>query len=137
MQPDGTLNPSPTTKDTPDPSDSGASYWLARTVWALGEGYADFRHADPAFAAFLKDRLDLAIGALDREVLTRYGRYQVVDGVPTPAWLIVDGAGARAPGAAVRPVCSGTVSHLLCRCLCPHHRSARAGRRAGRSRRTR
>ena len=60
MQPDGTLNPSAEPVELPDPSDSGPSYWLARTIWALGEGYAAFRHADPAFAAFLKARLDLA-----------------------------------------------------------------------------
>lgn len=94
MQPNGTLNPSPTPKDTPDPSDSGASYWLARTIWALGEGYADFRTADPPFAAFLKDRLELAIGALNRQVLIHYGHYQLVDGLRLPAWLIVDGADA-------------------------------------------
>ena len=68
MQPDGSLNPTPTPADSPNPSDSGASYWLARTIWALGDGYADFRGTDPAFAAFLQQRLDLAIGALDREV---------------------------------------------------------------------
>ncbi len=96
MQPDGTLNPSPTPVETPDPSDSGASYWLARTVWALGEGYAAFRAADPAFAAFLKQRLDLAIAAVQRQVLVRYGQYQVVDGLRVPAWLIVDGADASA-----------------------------------------
>lgn len=94
MQPDGTLNPSPTPVDTPAPSDSGPSYWLARTIWALGEGYAAFRGVDPAFAAFLKNRIDLAIGALNREVLIRYGRYQLVDGLHVPAWLIVDGADA-------------------------------------------
>jgi hypothetical protein len=94
MQPDGTLNPSPTPTETPDPSDSGASYWLARTIWALGEGYAAFRAPDPGFAAFLKNRLDLAIAALDRQVLTRYGQYQVVDGLRIPAWLVVDGADA-------------------------------------------
>ncbi len=94
MQPDGTLNPSPTPKDTPDPSDSGASYWLARTLWALGEGYAAFGHGDPAFAAFLRDRMDLAVTALDRDVLTKYGKYQTVHGVRVPAWLIVDGADA-------------------------------------------
>ena len=96
MQPDDTLNPSPTPADSPSPADSGASYWLARTVWALGEGYAAFRRADPAFAAFLKSRMDLAVGALDRQVLTRYGQYQVVDGLRLPAWLIVDGADASA-----------------------------------------
>ncbi len=94
MQPDGTLNPSPTPREEPDPSDSGASYWLARTVWALGEGYAAFRNADPAFAAFLRGRMELAVGALERQVLTRYGQYQVVDGARVPAWLIVDGADA-------------------------------------------
>ena len=98
MQPDGTLNPSPTPTETPDPSDSGASYWLARTIWALGEGYAAFRTADPAFAAFVKNRLDLAIAALDRQVLTRYGEYQIVDGRRVPAWLVVDGADASAEG---------------------------------------
>jgi hypothetical protein len=96
MQPDGTLHPSADPPEEPDPSDSGASYWLARTVWALGEGYAAFRHEDPAFAAFLRERLDLAIAALDREVLSRYGQTQIVDGRRVPAWLIVDGADATA-----------------------------------------
>ncbi len=94
MQPDGSLNPSPTPEDSPNPSDSGASYWLARTIWALGEGYADFRGTDPAFAAFLGQRLNLAIGALDREVLTSYGQYQLSNGLRVPAWLITGGADA-------------------------------------------
>jgi hypothetical protein len=96
MQPDGTLNPSPTPADSPNPSDSGASYWLARTIWALGEGYAAFGRSDPGFANFIKDRLDLAVGALHREVLVRYGHYRDVDGVRMPAWLITDGADASA-----------------------------------------
>jgi hypothetical protein len=96
MQPDGTLNPSAEPPELPDPSDSGPSYWLARTVWALGEGYAAWRGADPAFAAFLRERLDLAVAALDRQVLRRYGSWQTVDGQRTPAWLIVDGADATA-----------------------------------------
>ncbi len=96
MQPDGTLNPSPTPPDSPDPSDSGASYWLARTVWALGEGYADFQHEDPGFAAFLKARLDLAVGALQRQVLGSYGHYDTADGARVPSWLIAGGADATA-----------------------------------------
>lgn len=96
MQPDGTLNPSPTPVELPDPSDSGASYWLARTIWALGEGYAAFQHVDPSFARFLRARLDLAVGAVRREALVHYGQYYVINGVPTPAWLIVDGADASA-----------------------------------------
>ena len=95
MQPDGTLIPSPTPTEEPDPSDSGPSYWLARTIWALGEGYAAFRGADPAFAGFLRARLELSLDALDRQVLDpRYGTFQTVDGLRLPAWLIVDGADA-------------------------------------------
>ena len=96
MQPDGTLNPSAEPVELPDPSDSDASYWLARTIWALGEGYVAFAGDDPAFAAFLKQRLDLAIDAVDRQVLDRYGEYLLIDGERTPAWLIVDGADATA-----------------------------------------
>ncbi|MFF0269430.1 hypothetical protein [Kribbella sp. NPDC004536] len=94
MQPDGTLNPSAEPVELPDPSDSGPSYWLARTVWALGEGYAAFRHTDGAFAGFLRDRLELALAALERQVLVRYGEYNLVDGRRLPAWLIVNGADA-------------------------------------------
>jgi hypothetical protein len=96
MQPDGTLHPSANPPETPDPSDSGASYWLARTIWALGEGYAAFAGPDPAFAQFLRARLDLAVGALDREVLGRYGTSLDIHGRRLPAWLVVDGADASA-----------------------------------------
>lgn len=96
MQPDGTLNPSAEPIELPDPSDSGPSYWLARTIWALGEGYAAFEDADPAFAAFLEERLLLSLGAVERQVLDRYGEYVESDGMRVPAWLIVDGADASA-----------------------------------------
>ncbi len=96
MQPDGTLNPSAIPKELPDPSDSAESYWLARTVWALGEGYAAFRGSDPGFAGFLKDRLDLSISALQRQTLARYGQFRNIDGEQTPAWLVVDGGDATA-----------------------------------------
>jgi hypothetical protein len=96
MQPDGTLNRSADPPELPDPSDSDASYWLARTIWALGEGYAAFRERDPAFARFLRGRLELAIGAVDRQVLDRYGEHLDIDGRPAPAWLIADGADASA-----------------------------------------
>lgn len=94
MQPDGTLNVSADPPELPDPSDSGPSYWLARTVWALGEGYDAFVDDDPAFAAFLADRMNLAVAALDRGVLDKYGTYLDVDGAAVPAWLITDGADA-------------------------------------------
>jgi hypothetical protein len=94
MQPDGTLNPSAEPVELPDPSDSGPSYWLARTIWALGEAYPAFVDSDPAFAGFIRDRLDLALGAVERQVLVRHGQWLDIDGVAVPAWLIVDGADA-------------------------------------------
>ncbi|MFP3464933.1 hypothetical protein [Leifsonia sp. SIMBA_070] len=96
QQHDGTLNPSAIPKELPDPSDSAESFWLARTVWALGEGYAGFRSADPAFASFLADRMHLALGALQRQSLGQYPQTQVADGVTVPGWLIVGSAGATA-----------------------------------------
>jgi hypothetical protein len=100
MQPDGTLNPSAEPVELPDPSDSDASYWVARTLWALGEGYAAFAAsddpADQAFAGFLRDRMELSIDAVDRQVLDTYGQLVSVDGRPTPSWLIADGADASA-----------------------------------------
>jgi hypothetical protein len=96
MQSDGTLNATPTPADSPNPADSGASYWLARSLWAFGEGYAAFRHSDPKFAAFLSQRIHLGVSALNREVLNKYGRFAVADGTRVPSWLIVDGADASA-----------------------------------------
>jgi hypothetical protein len=96
MQADGTLHPSADPVETPDPSDSGASFWLARTSWALGEGYAAFKSQDPAFAGFLRTRMDLTVSALNREVLIKYHQYLQVDGTSKPAWLVVDGADASA-----------------------------------------
>ncbi|NRD26805.1 hypothetical protein [Frigoribacterium sp. VKM Ac-2836] len=96
MQPDGTFNRSPVPVELPDPSDSGNSYWLARSIWAFGEGYAAFADDDPEFAAFLQQRLQLGVTALERETLARYGRYDVADGVTVPAWLIGSGADASA-----------------------------------------
>jgi hypothetical protein len=96
MQPVGTLNLNPVPREEPHPSDSAESYWLARTVWALGAGYREFADVDRPFARFLRQRLDLAIAALDRQVLDRYGSYLVVDGRAVPAWLVVNGADATA-----------------------------------------
>jgi YD repeat-containing protein len=93
MQPDGTLHAS-VPGDLPNPSDSGSSYWLARSLWALGEGYAAFRDADPAFAQFLQQRFTLARQAVDRQNLVHYGSYNLFDGAQMPAWLINDGADA-------------------------------------------
>ncbi|MET4703765.1 hypothetical protein [Frigoribacterium sp. UYMn621] len=96
MQSDGTFNTSPVPVELPDPSDSGPSYWLARSLWAFGEGYADFKDSDPAFASFLQQRLQLGVAALDREVLNKYGTYAIADGARVPAWLIINGADASA-----------------------------------------
>ncbi|MGZ5403895.1 MAG: hypothetical protein ACXWDL_04545 [Nocardioides sp.] len=96
MQPDGTLNPSAEPIELPDPSDSDASYWVARTLWALGEGYAAFRRTDPAFARFLRKRMELSIDAVERQVLDAHGTHLDIDGERAPAWLIADGADATA-----------------------------------------
>jgi hypothetical protein len=96
MQADGTLNPSADPHEDPDPSDSAESCWLARTVWALGEGYAAFQNVDEEFAAFLQDRFALCLAALRRQTLTRYGEWLHVDGADTPAWLIHDRTGLTA-----------------------------------------
>ena len=96
MQPDGSINLTPTPVELPSPSDSAESYWLARSVWALGAGYAAFADDDPEFAAFLGERLDLALGALERQSLSQYGHWDVADGARVPAWLIVDGADSTA-----------------------------------------
>jgi hypothetical protein len=92
QQADGVLNPRAEPVELPDPSDGGESAWLARTVWALGEGFAAFRDDSPDFAAFLQVRLRLAIGAVRRQVLSRYGQWRIVDDTATPAWLLADGA---------------------------------------------
>ncbi len=94
LQPDGALNPSAEPVELPDPSDSGASYWLARTVWAFGEGYAAFAEDDPEFAAFLEERLQLALGALERQVLVNYPDTETFHGFENPTWLINDGGDA-------------------------------------------
>ncbi len=71
---------------------------MARTIWALGEGYAAFAGSgdpvDAAFADFLQQRLELSVAAVDQDVLDTYGVTAPVDGRPTPTWLIADGADA-------------------------------------------
>jgi len=95
MQPDGTLNLTPTPPDSPNPADSFASFWMARSIWALGEGYATFRTLDPVFASALAARMDLALAKLDAELVTpNSGQYYTLHGYRTPAWFIADGADA-------------------------------------------
>lgn len=94
MQPDGSLNPTPTPPDDPNPADAGESYWTARALWAYGEGYVAFARSDRAFAAFLRRRMELTIAAIERDTLGRYGRYRDLHGVRVPTWLITQGADA-------------------------------------------
>ncbi|MFJ4176196.1 hypothetical protein [Microbacterium sp. NPDC089696] len=96
QQEDGVLNPSAIPIELPDPSDSAESYWLARTVWAFGEGYAAFAAEDADFAAFLLERLHLCLDALGAESLGRAGQFVRSDGRDLPAWLIAGGADATA-----------------------------------------
>jgi hypothetical protein len=95
MQPGGALNLTPTPPDQPNPSDAGASYWMARSMWALGEGYQTFRQTDPSFASVLSGRMRLAMQRLDTELIApNYGHFLTLHGYQTPAWLIADGADA-------------------------------------------
>lgn len=109
QQADGTLNRSAIPIELPDPSDSEESYWLARTVWALGEGVEVFARQDADFTAFLADRLHLALDALERASLGRYGHWEAADGVPVPGWLITGGADATGEAAL------GLTAHLRVR----------------------
>lgn len=95
MQPDGSLNPTPTPPDDPNPADSGDSFWTARCVWALGEGHAAFRDVEPAFAGFLAERMELALTALQRDT-EPFGTWRNLHGVRVPGWFINGGADATA-----------------------------------------
>lgn len=95
MQPDGTLSPVVAGDLDGLPSDSEDSYWLARTIWALGEGYAMFADLDADFADFLQSRMELSLDALYREIFDVVGDDTwVVDGLNWPAYMIQDGADA-------------------------------------------
>ncbi|MHB0856847.1 MAG: hypothetical protein ACYC5M_04680 [Anaerolineae bacterium] len=95
MQPDGTLNLTPTPPDDPNPADAGFSWWAARAMWAMAEGYDVFREELPEFAEALQQRMELAMEALDRQVIEpNYGQYIDLHGVQVPAWFIGDGADA-------------------------------------------
>lgn len=96
QQSDGTLNPTPTPADSPNPSDAGESFWLARTIWALGEAAPAFRSADPAFANFLSQRYELALTALGRGSLAKYGQWDVANGARVPAWIVTQSTAATA-----------------------------------------
>ena len=106
LQPDGELNLTPTPPDSPNPSDSDESYWLARTVWALGEGYALFAGRDARVARFLRQRMWLCLDALERASLSRYGTWLVADDVRVPGWLVTGGADATAEA------CLGLAAYL-------------------------
>jgi hypothetical protein len=85
MQPDGRLMRYQVPHDGNDGSEN---YSLARAIWAFGEGYEAFKGVDPGFARFLQDRLDVAFDALERQSLSRYGQYHIVDGLRWPSWFI-------------------------------------------------
>ena len=100
MQPDGTLNPVADPPELPSPSDSGESYWLARTTWALGEGYAAF-HGSPTRRPGVRV-VPRATGSTSRSARSSVSRSPATaptgrsTGSRLPAWLVVDGADASA-----------------------------------------
>ncbi len=103
MQPDGTLHPSATQGAArPVRLRTLRTGWRdrsGRSAKATRPSETPTRPSPPSFAA----RLELALDALDREVLVRYGTHRLFDGANIPAWLIVDGADAIVRGG-VRPL---------------------------------
>lgn len=95
MQPDGTLNPTPTPPDDPNPADAGFSWWAARAMWALAEGYHTYRDTEPELIEVIEERMALAMDALERQVLApNRGQFINLHGVLIPAWFISNGADA-------------------------------------------
>lgn len=67
------------------------SWWAARGQWALAEGYALFKDLDKTYAATLKEgylKGEQALGP----ALARYGQWDQLHGVKTPAWLLGGGS---------------------------------------------
>ena len=73
-------------------SKKGIDFWAARAVWALGEGYATFKQADPKLAKGLAQGIERTLPRLEALLAKDYGKYQTVKGMRLPRWLINNGA---------------------------------------------
>ena len=102
MQPDGTLNPSAEPVELPDPSDSAESYWLARTIWALGEALPGVPRGRPGVR-----RLPRVIASTSRSARSS-GRCSIAtaSGSTSTVWPYPLGSSSMAPTQQVRR-CSG------------------------------
>ena len=80
MQPDGTLNPSAEPVELPDPSDSGPSYWLARTHLGARRGLRGLRSdARPGVRRVPRRAAARSpVDAVDRQVLDALRRVRHV-----------------------------------------------------------
>ena len=97
MQPDGDAQPERGAGRAARPVGLRRQLLAGPHLWAFGEGYAAFEQDDPAFAAFLRDRIRLSVRCAEpRRPRRATGATTVADGVKVPAWLIVDGADATA-----------------------------------------
>jgi hypothetical protein len=67
------------------------SWWAARGQWALAEGYGLFRSIDATYATELQRVYRKGEQALQTH-LGRYGQYDSLHGVKTPAWLLDGGS---------------------------------------------
>lgn len=67
------------------------SWWAARGQWALAEGYALFKDVDKPYAGALKEGYLKGEKALGPNV-ARYGQWDQLHGVKTPAWLLGGGS---------------------------------------------
>ena len=94
--PTGPSTPAPTRLSCPTPpTATRPSGWRGRSGRSV-RATRPSRSPTPRSRGFLRDRLELSIDAVDRQVLDRYGDHLDIDGQPAPAWLIADGGDATA-----------------------------------------
>ena len=64
-------------------------WWAARALWSMGTGYRIFRTRDTAFAAVLREGIELALPNVD-SMLRSYGTYETLHNLRVPAWLLYE-----------------------------------------------
>ncbi len=70
----------------------GIDFWAARSIWALGAGYAAVAASEPKVAAGYERTILRTLKRLEEAVGKQYGKFRVVQGHRLPKWLINDGA---------------------------------------------
>ncbi len=81
------IKPNLTINDSSRTSIKSFDFWAARGYWALGTGFAFFREKDPPYAERLRKAFLRCLPQVDL-LLQNYGRYETIDGVVYPTWLM-------------------------------------------------